>query len=612
MNATRPSARPALGWLFTLTVIGLVGSFWAPTAYAADNTRVSSTPEDGATVQSSPTKIDIVFKQALGAGGTVNMTCTPTGATAGAVVALGSVQLLADGKTLRAPLVGSAPKGQCTVAWSVKDTNLQPNGSGAFSFTVANDPAPSTTSTLPFDEDTTTTAAKTAKPVKQTSAGPSTESTAAGNASKGPLALFRLASNLGLAILFGSLVVIAIAWPEGVEYIITVRFLRSTWFFTIATTFLFTGALASNLTGKGLGSTLLPTGWGDLLDSVPGKAAILRMVFVLAAGYVVTRPERAIDPGSQIPALVPAGIAVATMAFSREQFELIDFTIGTVHALAMAVWFGGLVLLTRVVLAGPGEEDLVHAVRGFSRISTPALWTTVATGAIQLFRLDRGALTTTHGVVVILKTLFVSLMVFVGVAARQFISSRVSRVDVMTAPLALRLRRALGIEAVVGVVVMALTAGLLTLTPAGLGVAGLPGLQLGALHRFQNQTMGIEVTVAFSEKVGANDVRIEVVTVPTTGITGLAVDFLPPDGTAVPGVSINYIPLTGVGAAVLRKSSGFTLGAAGSWTVRVRIGTQEVASDVVVVNAGSSVVLVPDTGAVGRSSTSSPTSSSGP
>ena len=38
----------------------------------------------------------------------------------------------------------------------------------------------------------------------------------------------------------------------------------------------------------------------------------------------------------------------------------------------MAVWFGGLILLARVVLAGPGEEDLVHAVRGFARISTPA------------------------------------------------------------------------------------------------------------------------------------------------------------------------------------------------------------------------------------------------
>ena len=75
----------------------------------------------------------------------------------------------------------------------------------------------------------------------------------------------------------------------------------------------------------------------------------------------------------------------------------------------MSVWLGGLILLTRVVLAGPGEEDLVHAVRGFARIATPALWATVVTGAIQLFQLDRGALDTSHGLVVIVKTLFVSV-----------------------------------------------------------------------------------------------------------------------------------------------------------------------------------------------------------
>ncbi|CAB4363184.1 MAG: hypothetical protein F2681_09905 [Actinobacteria bacterium] len=592
MNATRHAARPALGWLFTLTLIGLVGSLWAPTAYAADNSLVSSTPLSGGTIDTSPTELALKFSAAVGATNTVSMTCN-----GGTIVALGNPVVLQDGVSLQVSLLSAAPKGSCTVAWSVTDANLQPNGSGAFTFKIANDPIPPTTSTLSIDQQLgeTTVAGKTTT-TKPSSGGGSSETTVAaqGDTSKGPLALFRLVSNMGLAVLFGSLVVIAIAWPEGVEYIITVRFLRTVWMVTAGSTFLFAGALASNLTGKGFGTTLLPTGWGDLLDSTPGKAALLRFVFVLGSAYVVVRPERAIDPSSQIPALVPAGIAVATMGFSREQFGLIDFGVGTVHALAMAAWFGGLVLLTRVVLAGPGEEDLVHAVRGFSRISTPALWATVGTGAIQLFRLDRGALGTSHGVVVILKTLFVSLMVFVGVAARQFINQRVSRVDVMSAPLATRLRRALGIEAAVGVVVMALTAGLLTLTPSGLGAASLAPLDLGTVHKYSNPALGIDVTVAFSEKVGANDVRIEVLTAPASGTTGLAVDFLPPADTNVSGMSINYIPLTGKGAAVLRKSSGFNLAVSGSWTIRVRLGSQEIASDVVVVaSTGSSNETVP-------------------
>src|SRR5690606_26999463 len=140
--------------------------------------------------------------------------------------------------------------------------------------------------------------------------------------------------------------------------------------------------------------------------------------------------------------------------------------------LAMAVWFGGLVVLSRVVLAGPGEADLVHAVRGFERISTPALITTVATGAIQTYRLDGGSLFSSgHGRVLLLKALAVGAMVFVGLATREFIRTRMSRADVMTPPLAARLRRALGVEAAVGVVVLALTAWMLSLRPPNVDAA---------------------------------------------------------------------------------------------------------------------------------------------
>jgi copper transport protein len=252
----------------------------------------------------------------------------------------------------------------------------------------------------------------------------------------------------------------------------------------------------------------------------------------------------------------------------------------------MAVWLGGLILLTRVVLAGPGDEDLVHAVRGFARISTPALWATVVTGAILLFRLDRGHLGSSHGLVLIVKTLMVSVMVFVGVAARQFISQRAARSDVMTAPLATRLRRALGIEALVGVVVLVLTAWLLALTPPGLAAGNGTSLALQPAHTFANPALAANVKVAFTERVGTNDVRIEVVT-PPTGLTGLTVDFLPPVGTLVSGMTIDPIPLTGTGTAVLAKSTGFSLGASGTWTVVVRIGGQEVQRQDVFVGDGS-------------------------
>ncbi|MCY7298777.1 MAG: CopD family protein [Ilumatobacteraceae bacterium] len=545
-------------------IIAVVGSLWAPTALAADNTLVSSTPAAGATIDSSPASIELTFAQQLGPTNTLTMTC------GGAIVPLGTVLRLApDQVTLSASLISAAPKGECTVAWVITDLDLQPAGSSSLTFAVANNPvvtlAPETTTTLPGDTTPPTTEATTTSP---STGGSVADETTGSTGSSGPLGLFRLLSNLGLAVLFGSLVLIAIAWPEGVEYILTVRFLRTTWIVSMVSTYLFAGALAANQTGAGIGSALVPTGWGDLMDSTPGKAALIRLVFVAGSAYAVMRPERVIDPSSQLPALLPPGIAVVTMAFSRADYSLLGNLTGAVHALAMAVWLGGLVLLTRVVLAGPGEEDLVHAVRGFSRIAKPALIATVVTGLIQMFQLDRGAFNTSHGLVVIVKALFVSAMVFVGVAARQFISQRVSRVDTMTAPLATRLRRALGIEALIGVVVMALTAWLLALSPAGLAASDNSSLQLGAVHRFVSTTGTVEIDVQFSERVGANDVRIRVNT-PEAGLTGLTVDFIPPVNSFVNGMTINQIPLAGTGTAVLEKADGFTLNDTGTWTVIV-------------------------------------------
>jgi copper transport protein len=492
--------------------------------------------------------------------------------------ALGQPLLLAGQVTVTVELLTAAPKGTCAVSWRVTDTNLQPAGSGSFGFSIANDTVVTAPSTTVGVITGSTVAGAATTTVAATTAPPSTDDDGVADgddSSSGPLGLFRLISTLGLAMLFGALVVVAVAWPEGVEYILTVRYLRTAWGIATVGTFLFVGALTAQQTGNGLASSLSPTAWADLLDTTSGKAAVLRFVLLLAALYVVIRPERAIDTTTQVFALGPAGLAVVTLAFSRDEFGLIEYAAGAVHALAMAVWLGGLILLTRVVLAGPGDEDLVHGVRGFARISTAALWATVVTGAIMLFRLDRGHLGSSHGLVLIVKTLFVSIMVFVGVAARQFINQRVTRSEVMTAPLATRLRRALGIEALVGIVVLALTAWLLALTPPGLASSGVGDLALQPEHSFSNAALDTEVRISFTERVGTNDVRIEVVR-PASGLAGLTVSFLPPAGTNGTGMMIEPIPLTAPGVAVLPKSAGFTLDTAGTWTVVVTANNVEI------------------------------------
>ena len=572
-NSNRTTSRAALRWCLALLTAALVTGLWASPASAADNSLTSSTPNADATVDVSPASLTLVFAQPVGPSPQVTMTCGDPGVPQ----SLSDAVPLADQVTVSVTITAPAPKGVCNVSWRVTDTNLQPAGSGSFSFTITNDTVvttPASTTTVASTGSTVVGATTTTVATTVPDTGETADDGESSN-SAGPLGLFRLISILGMSMLFGALVVIAVAWPEGVEYILTVRYLRTAWGVALIGTYLFVAALAAEQSGDGLGSSLSPTAWGDLLDTTSGKAALLRILLVAGAAYVVMRPERAIDTATQAMALGPAGLAVVTLAFSRDEFGPIEWAAGAVHAVAMAVWLGGLLLLTRVVLAGPGDEDLVHAVRGFARLATPALWATVVTGAVLLFRLDRGELGSSHGLVLIVKTLLVSVMVFVGVAARQFITQRVSRSDVMTAPLATRLRRALGIEALIGIVVLALTSWLLALSPPGLAATNDSNLQLQPPHTFQNAALNADVRVAFSERFGANDVRIEVVT-PTTGLGALTVEFLPPVGSIAPGMIISPIPLTGAGVAELEKSDGFTLNAVGTWTVIVKIDGVEV------------------------------------
>jgi copper transport protein len=586
MKRISPPTRAFRRVLTVFVAIAGVGAFALPQAEAADNSLVSSTPAANSTVETSPPSLVLTFANALGATNTVEVVCN------GSPIAVGTPQVGIDGVSLTVSVPNPLPKGECVVSWLVSQPDGVGGGSSTFAFTVAND----TAATLAPPVTTTPTGSipATGSTEAPATVTPTDNTTPTESGSGGPLGLSRLLIMLGVAVLFGSLVLIATAWPEGVEYILTVRFLRSAWLLTLAFAVFNTACVAARISGEGIGSSLSPTAWSGLTDTTPGIAALARTIFVLLTGWVVMRPERVIDPATQLPALALPGLAVATLAFDRAggQLALLGYGVGIVHALAMAVWLGGLILLARVVLAGPGEEDLVHAVRGFERISTSALAITIFTGFIQMYRLDWGEIfTSSHGRVLFLKSIAVGAMVFLGVAARQFIKERVSRVDAMTGQLAVRLRRAVGIEAICGVVVLALTAWMLSLPPPKVEakVDNTDGLA-ASLHITNDAA---DVTVQFSAVIGPNAVRVEVVQ-PETGIEALAVDFSPPVGAVVPGVILS-VPLTEAGTAFLPIEQGLPLGSPGVWTVTVRFGDTPIGSKTVLLTDGSTIATVDTT-----------------
>lgn len=535
-------------------------------AHAATNTLVSSDPADGAVLAESPTVIELEFAQALGPKNTVQATCGAN-ANARSAFSIGEAQVR-DGVKLVVEVPTPMPKGSCAIAWLVSTPTGEVDASSSFEFTITADTAPTVA---------VTTAITTAPTAATTAGAPSADDGAASDGAAprvgGPLGLGRLLTTLGLAMVLGSLVLIALAWPEGVEYILTVRFLRSAWITSLVGAVLTVVCLTAQVTGKSLGASVSPSAWMDLKETGPGIAALVRLVATAAIGWVVLQPERALDQTTQLPALAIPAIAVATLGFSRSGGDMaaIGALAGIAHALAMAVWLGGLVLLWRVVLAGPGDDDLVHAVRGFGRLATPALLVTVVTGAVQTYRLDSGNLFSTgHGGVLLLKASIVGAMAFVGLATRQFVNQRLSHVESMTAGMAGRLRRAISVEVAGGVTVLVLSAWLLALAPGNVDATGASTAKYAFTQRFE-LSADVDVTVSFSQVVGRNGLLVTV-DEPAAGITDLTVRFDPPADSGAIGGAVT-IPLPGKGSAELAITDGVSIAVPGTWSITVSATT---------------------------------------
>ena len=551
--------------LALIGTIGLAGLL--PGTALAENSLVSSDPADGSTLSASPESISFTFSEPLGEVNTITLTCTD-------LYTVGPREVSADRLTMTAEVIDPLPKGACVASFVVSDEEGSPNGQGNITFTIENDPATVETTTAP--EETTgdsvptgevsTTAATTTGDVADLSDVDS---------GQGPLWLGRLLSVFGIAVLLGSLVLIAAAWPEGVEYLVTIRFIRAIWVVALIGTLLYVAAATAAVTGSGLGSGFNPANWVDLFDAgLPGIAAVARFVLVVACAWVAFRPDRVIDPVTQMAALGIPALAVATVGFSRTNMDLaiVGVPLSIVHALAMSVWLGGVVLLARVVLAGPGEEDLVHAVRGFTRLSNLAIGATIVTGIVQMILLDGGDLFgTSHGRVLLLKTVAVAGMIFVAVSARQFVNQRLARADEMTVPMADRLRRAFGVEAAAGVFVLAMSAWLLTLTPSN--VSAGPDIDYAITLEVDAPEAELAVTVELTrDRVGLSGMSVEV-DEPDEGLSGLEVVFTAPANDTI-GTITQPVPLTGAGVAVLLEGDqGLPLTVAGDWTMTVNAVT---------------------------------------
>ncbi len=561
----RRSFRPAviarlLGAVAVVALL-LVSPAAPASAQSGSNDLAASSPSDGATLGTSPAFMTFAFQQPVDADEsfTVAVGC----GVPAQPQSTGIPQLADDDVTFTVEVLAPFPKGACTITWLLRDDLNQPIATDLIAFSVAADTVAAGVVT-----DDASNITVPAVPV----ASIESETNATGGSNGGAVWLGRLISGVAVLILFGSAVMIALIWPEGPLYTVTQRFMITIWTVALVGTVLYVAALTADFTENSFGAALSPFSWLDLFNSGwPGRAAVLRLVLVGGCLWIAVYPERINEPGSQaLAVLLPTG-AAASMAFSRLDGELValGILIDLIHIASVGIWFGGAVLVGRVVLAGPGPADLVKATRNYTQIATTALVVAVISGVAQTYRLVGGAvLNSSYGRVLVVKSIAVIAMAFVAIGARSVINAKLARRETMSAAHAERFRRTFGTEALIGVVVLAFSGWLLSLNPPKVSL--IPEMTYAVTVPVEDAASGFVAEVSLDpSRVGLNGLEVLVVETPAP-ITDLVVEFDPEVGSYGRG-TIQDIPLTGRGVARLPLGTGLPFDVPGTWTVTVTV-----------------------------------------
>ena len=561
----RRSLRPAviarlLGAVAVVALL-LVSPAAPASAQSGSNDLAASSPSDGATLGTSPAFMTFAFQQPVDADEsfTVAVGC----GVPAQPQSTGIPQLADDDVTFTVEVLAPFPKGACTITWLLRDDLNQPIATDLIAFSVAADTVAAGVVT-----DDASNITVPAVPV----ASIESDTNETGGSNGGAVWLGRLISGVAVLILFGSAVMIALIWPEGPLYTVTQRFMITIWTVALVGTVLYVAALTADFTENSFGAALSPFSWLDLFNSGwPGRAAVLRLVLVGGCLWIAVYPERINEPGSQaLAVLLPTG-AAATMAFSRLDGELValGILIDLIHIASVGIWFGGAVLVGRVVLAGPGPADLVKATRNYTQIATTALVVAVISGVAQTYRLVGGAvLNSSYGRVLVVKSIAVIAMAFVAIGARSVINAKLARRETMSAAHAERFRRTFGTEALIGVVVLAFSGWLLSLNPPKVSL--IPEMTYAVTVPVEDAASGFVAEVSLDpSRVGLNGLEVLVVETPAP-ITDLVVEFDPEVGSYGRG-TIQDIPLTGRGVARLPLGTGLPFDVPGTWTVTVTV-----------------------------------------
>lgn len=428
----------------------LFGALLAGTPRAeAHATLLATSPVDGSVVSAEPRQVTLRFDQAV----TLNPESILLLDAAGHQVRIGTPgHPLDKADTAGADLPAGLHDGTYVVSWRVvsADTHVI---SGAFQFSIG---APS--------------------PVVATVGRRSSEMAPAVKTVGEGLAYLGLTATIGGAVFLGLLLPTGrpprrarrVVWAGfGALALGTVAALLAQYPYATG------GALTSAFSAHALGTTLSTAGGQASLARIGILVVLAVAVAFFLRGRVgaADRPLMAEVVGGACLLALPLTWTLADHSRTGEQVWL-AVPVASVHLLAVALWLGGLILLAACAIgADLGSERLratAYALPRFSRLALPCFAVIVLTGLYQTWRQvgTLPALTATEfGRLLLVKLGGVILVLVLAWQARRFVQRQLTRA--VPAAHAWRLmRRSLGVEALFGVAVLAVTTLMVNTAPA--------------------------------------------------------------------------------------------------------------------------------------------------
>ena len=521
---------------------------------AGTNEITSSNPVRNQIVQVQPPQIQMVFRDAITDLGKMGLTVV----CGSEPIGIGLPQLGADSKTVSFAVTSAFTAGECLITWKLADGS---QGSIPFTSQIVSETTIPLTDGTPTD---TTLPAVIGEVVVQSAGG--------GPRVGGLLGLLRIFEYLLVAAIFGGLLTVTLAWPEGIDYGVCLRFFRITWLLAVVTTYLIVAITAMRNSDNTFVGSLNPFGWFGVLNDAAGLIMLLRFALVIGSFWVTFQPARVFEPATQVPAITLITVLMATFAFTRigQNVAIFTYIFGIAHVLAIGMWLGGLLLLSRTVLNAPGEADLLNAVRGFTRISTILILVSIGTGVMQVYLLDSfNIFSTGHGRLNLLKLVVVAGMAWISLMFKNFTVTRLSKETELTSKMAWRLRRAVSTELLVGILVLGLTSWMVPMQPTQARASGAqPTVPYAFREELKNDRFHVIISLT-PGTTGVNAMRIELLE--PSRINNFVVKLIPSE-IGYAGIAIN-VPLKRRGAAIVMGDGSFTLPVAGVWSIEINGAT---------------------------------------